>query len=54
MGDTTGITWTDSTINVWHGCDKVSAGCKHCYAEVSTPVRVKRAGGLEVPRFPRR
>lgn len=48
MGETTGIAWTDSTINVWHGCDKVSAGCKHCYAEVSTPIRVKRAKGLEV------
>lgn len=48
MGETTGITWTDSTINVWVGCHKVSPGCKHCYAEVSTPIRVKRAGGLEV------
>lgn len=48
MGETTGIAWTTSTINVWHGCDKVSAGCKHCYAEQSTPVRVKRAAGLEV------
>lgn len=48
MGERTGIAWTDSTINVWHGCEKVSQGCKHCYAEVSTPVRVKRAAGLEV------
>lgn len=48
MGETTGISWTDSTINVWHGCEKVSAGCRNCYAEVSTPVRVKRARGLEV------
>lgn len=48
MGETTGIAWTRSTINVWHGCDKVSPGCKHCYAEVSTPIRVKRAKGLEV------
>jgi protein gp37 len=48
VGETTGIAWTDSTINVWHGCEKVSPGCKHCYAEVSTPVRVKRAAGLEV------
>lgn len=48
MGETTGIAWTDSTINVWHGCEKVDALCKHCYAEVSTPVRVKRAKGLEV------
>ncbi len=48
MGESTGIAWTDSTINVWHGCDKVSAGCKHCYAEVSTPVRVKAARGLKL------
>lgn len=48
MGVETTISWTDSTINVWHGCSKVSEGCKHCYAEVSTPVRVKRAAGLEV------
>lgn len=48
MGEKTGISWTDSTCNVWHGCEKVSPGCKHCYAEVSTPVRVKRARGLEV------
>lgn len=48
MGERTGIAWTDSTINVWHGCHKVSQGCAHCYAEQSTPVRVKRAAGLEV------
>jgi protein gp37 len=48
VGETTGITWTDSTINVWVGCTKVSAGCANCYAEVSTPARVKRAAGLEV------
>jgi protein gp37 len=48
MGETTKIGWTHSTVNVWHGCTKVSAGCTNCYAEVSTPVRVKRAAGLEV------
>lgn len=48
MGQKTGIAWTKSTINIWHGCHKVSAGCLNCYAEVSTPVRVKRAHGLEV------
>lgn len=48
MGEQTAISWTDSTINVWHGCHKVSAGCANCYAQVSTPVRVKRAAGLEV------
>lgn len=48
MGESTGITWTDSTINCWVGCAKVSTGCSHCYAEQSRPVRVKRAAGLEV------
>ena len=27
------IEWTDSTWNPVTGCDKVSPGCKHCYAE---------------------
>lgn len=48
MGEVTDIAWTGSTSNCWHGCDKVSQGCKHCYAEVATPVRVKRAAGLEL------
>lgn len=34
MGEVTGIAWTDSTINFWHGCTKVGPGCDHCYAEV--------------------
>ncbi|MDR3608946.1 MAG: phage Gp37/Gp68 family protein [Ignavibacteriaceae bacterium] len=28
------IEWTDATWNPSIGCDKVSAGCKYCYAEV--------------------
>lgn len=28
------IEWTDVTWNPCTGCDKVSAGCKYCYAEV--------------------
>jgi protein gp37 len=28
-----GISWCDGTINPWVGCNKVSAGCDHCYAE---------------------
>lgn len=28
------IEWTESTWNPVTGCDKVSPGCKHCYAEV--------------------
>lgn len=27
------IEWTDHTFNPWVGCEKVSAGCKNCYAE---------------------
>jgi protein gp37 len=33
MSDHTGIEWTDSTWNVVTGCDKISPGCKNCYAE---------------------
>lgn len=32
MGETTGISWCDSTVNYWEGCDKVSPGCANCYA----------------------
>lgn len=28
------IEWTDATWNPVRGCTKISAGCKHCYAEV--------------------
>lgn len=27
------IEWTHHTFNGWHGCTKISPGCKHCYAE---------------------
>jgi protein gp37 len=33
MGELTGIEWTDSTFNPWIGCQNVSPGCEHCYAE---------------------
>lgn len=33
MSDKTHIEWTDATWNPVTGCTKVSAGCKHCYAE---------------------
>lgn len=32
----TAIEWTDKTWNPTVGCNKVSTGCKHCYAEVLT------------------
>jgi len=33
MSSNTTIEWTDATWNPVRGCSKVSAGCKHCYAE---------------------
>jgi protein gp37 len=48
MGEQSKIQWTDHTFNPWIGCMKVSAGCKNCYAEQSTPVRVSRSNGLEL------
>lgn len=32
----TGIEWTDKTWNPTTGCNKVSPGCKYCYAEAIT------------------
>jgi protein gp37 len=31
MGELTQIEWTQATWNPWHGCHKVSQGCKYCY-----------------------
>lgn len=31
MAQVTTIEWTEATWNPWHGCRKVSPGCKHCY-----------------------
>lgn len=41
------IGWTDCTTNAVTGCDKVSPGCKNCYAAVGTRARVLRAQGIE-------
>ncbi|MFG3620814.1 phage Gp37/Gp68 family protein [Nocardia asiatica] len=34
MSDRSGIEWTEATWNPVTGCDRVSAGCDHCYAMV--------------------
>jgi protein gp37 len=39
------IEWTEMTWNPTTGCTKISAGCKHCYAEVMT--RRLQAMGIE-------
>lgn len=31
MGKRSAIEWTDATWNPWHGCHKVSEGCRNCY-----------------------
>ncbi len=31
MSEFSSIEWTESTWNPWHGCVKVSPGCKNCY-----------------------
>lgn len=41
MGEQTAIAWTDRTFNGWVGCERVSPGCQHCYAEQMD----KRVGG---------
>lgn len=39
MAEQSAIEWCDSTFNPWIGCTRVSPGCDHCYAAVSTPAR---------------
>jgi protein gp37 len=39
------IEWTQMTWNPTTGCNKISAGCKYCYAEVMT--RRLQAMGIE-------
>lgn len=31
MGEKSTIQWTEASWNPWHGCKKVSEGCKYCY-----------------------
>jgi protein gp37 len=41
------IEWTEMTWNPTTGCDKLSAGCKHCYAEVMS----KRLQAMGVEKY---
>jgi protein gp37 len=36
------IAWTHHTFNPWIGCQKVSPGCDHCYAEAMMDKRYGR------------
>ena len=42
MGEKSKIQWTDHTFNPWIGCEKVSDGCKNCYAETLMDTRFGR------------
>jgi protein gp37 len=42
MGENSGIQWTTHTFNPWVGCQRISPGCEHCYAETYD----KRVGGV--------
>ena len=41
------IEWTEMTWNPTTGCDKISAGCKHCYAETMS----KRLQAMGVEKY---
>lgn len=54
MSENSAIEWTDHTFNPWEGCQKVSPGCDHCYAETRN---ARFAGGTAInwgPGAPRR
>lgn len=52
MGEGTKIEWTDHTFNPWWGCQRVSPGCEHCYAETfSKRVGLKVWGPQTERRF---
>jgi protein gp37 len=43
MSDRSGIEWTEATWNPVTGCDRISAGCDHCYA-LTLAKRLKAMG----------
>jgi protein gp37 len=42
MAEETKIAWTHHTFNPWMGCQKVSEGCRNCYAEQLVTGRMGR------------
>lgn len=43
MGETTGISWADATVNFWLGCTVLSPACDGCYARALVQDRFGRA-----------
>ncbi len=46
MADHSAIEWTEATWNPTTGCDRVSAGCDHCYA-LTLAKRLKAMGNVK-------
>src|ERR1700741_4433189 len=46
MADRSAIEWTEATWNPVTGCDRVSAGCDHCYA-MTLAKRLKAMGSAK-------
>lgn len=44
MGENSKIEWCDHTFNPWSGCQRVSPGCQHCYAETMAKRNPKTLG----------
>jgi protein gp37 len=53
MAEFSKIEWTDHTFNPWIGCQKISPGCDHCYAERQNS-HWKWNGGSWGPHAPRK
>ncbi len=51
MGETTGIAWTDHTLNPWTRCTRISPGCDNCYAATwaNRATHPKDADGRKLP-----
>jgi len=50
VGTSTAIGWTDHTFNPWWGCERVSPGCQHCYAETFAKRTGNAVWGKAAPR----
>lgn len=50
MGKDSKIAWTTNTFNPWVGCQKVSPGCEHCYAEAQMHRYGRDVWGPTAPR----
>lgn len=47
----TEIEWCRHTLNFWHGCFKISRGCRNCYADTLSRRYGRNIWGNNVPRL---